>query len=312
MATNRQPSTVTDHTLREERIAGIAAAQHDQLTLAQLLESGLSEGAIRGRVRTGRLFRSRRGVYSLGRPPTSPEQHRMTAVLACGEGAGLSHAAAGANLAIRASAASLIDVTSPTGRGRRQEGLRVHRAKLEPWELKIVNGIPTTTCARTLLDLAEVLGEEALAKAVDRAEIEDLLDLGEIERVMRANPGRRGLLPLGACLSSLDPDSKLTRNDFELRLYALCAEAGLPKPKPNEWLHLEDRWVQPDFLWPTERIVVETDGWETHRTRQAFEADRAKDQLLTRAGYRVIRVTWRQLRDEPGLVIATIRAALAR
>jgi very-short-patch-repair endonuclease len=296
---------------REAEITRIARAQHDQITIRQLLETGLSDNAIRNRVRTGRLHRAHRGVYSLGHPPASALEHWMAAVLACGKDAALSHASAAANLGIRPSAATLIDVTSPSGAGRGIAGIRAHRSCLPAEEVTLVDGIPTTTCGRTLLDLAEVIDEQALAKALDQAENKGLFDLGALEAVMRRNPGRRGLRPLRALLSSLDPQTKLTKNDFERRLYALCRKANLPLPKPNQWLRLEGTWIQADFLWPHARLVVETDGWETHRTRQAFERDRAKDALLTRAGYRVIRITWRQLVDEPDVIVATIRTGLA-
>jgi very-short-patch-repair endonuclease/predicted transcriptional regulator of viral defense system len=313
----RQPLAASDHTsgewaAREAVIARIAAGQHEQITTAQLLDAGLSETAIRNRVRTRRLYRVHRGVLSVGRPPVRSEEHWMAAVLACGESAALSHASGAANLGIRASAATIVDVTSPTGRGRRLPGIRVHRSRLEPWEVTVVNGIPTTTCARTLLDLAEVLHPGALSKALDQAEIERLLDLVDLRRVLAHNQGRCGVRPLRTLLASLDPQTKRTRNHFERALYMLCEKASLPLPEPSRWLNLEGRWIEADFLWPDARLVLETDGFETHSTRQAFERDRAKDALLLRAGYRVIRVTWRQLVREPSIVAATIRAGLAR
>ena len=310
MATDDRLSILSDHASREQRLARVAGAQHEQLTRAQLLDAGLSHGGIGHRVRTGRLHRIHRGVYSLGRPPASPAEHWTAAVLACGEGSALSHAAGAANLAIRPSAATLIDVTSPTGQGTGQPGIRAHRSRLEPWEVTAVDGIPTTTCARTLLDLAEMIHPEALAKAVDRAEILGRFDLADLRRVLAHNRGRHGLHPLRALLSSLDPAGSQTRNDFEKALYALCRDADLPLPKPNHWLQLEGRWIQADFLWPGARFVLEADGWQTHRTRQAFERDRARDQLLLRAGYRTARVTWRQLQCESDRVGVTIRAAL--
>lgn len=253
------------------------------------------------------------GVYSLGRPPTSPNEHRMAAVLACGRGATLSHVAAAAHLGIRSSAAGEIDVTSPTGAGRGLVGIRAHRSRtLADQDIALVDRIPTTSCARTLLDLAEVLTRDALAKAVDQAEILRILDLRELEDALARNPGRRGLLPLRALLSSLDPQSKLTKNDFERRLLHLLKKASLPTPEPNATLYLEGRTIHPDFLWRRERFVLETDGWHTHRTRQAFERDRAKDALLLRAGYRVLRITWRQLLNDPDQVAETVRRALSR
>lgn len=317
MEADRRQSTISGHTSRgwserEAELARIAKAQHHQITLAQLRAAGLSDGAVRHRVRTGRLHRTYSGVFSLGRLPTCPNEHRMAAVLACGFGAALSYAAAGAHIGMRQSAATVIDVTSPTGAGRGLAGIRAHRSRtLAPQDVVLVEGVPTTSCARTLLDLAEVLHPEALAKAIDQAEILRLLDLTELESVLARNPGRRGLLPLRALLSTLDPQTKLTKSDFERRLLRLLKKARLPTPEVNATLQLEGRRVEPDFLWRRERFVLETDGWETHRTRQAFERDRAKDALLLRAGYRVVRITWRQLCDEPALVVASVGAGLA-
>jgi len=160
-------STISAHARREDRIARIAGAQHGLLTLAQLRGTGLSDGGIRHRVHSGRLHRVHRGVFSLGRPPARPVEHRMAAVLACGRDAALSHAAAAAHLGIRPSAATVIDVTNPRGTGRRQEGLRAHRSALAQAEIALVDRIPTTTCARTLLDLADVVDGSTLARAID-------------------------------------------------------------------------------------------------------------------------------------------------
>jgi very-short-patch-repair endonuclease len=232
----------------------------------------------------------------------------MAAVLACGPNAALSHAAAAAHLAIRPSSATLLDVTSPTGAGRGIAGIRAHRSRLAPEDIALVEGIPTTTCARTLLDLAEVVNRDALAKAIDKAEINEAFDLVELNDTMARNPGRRGLLPLRALLSSLDLSSKLTRSDFERRLLSLIRDAGIPQPEVNATLTLEGQTLEVDFLWRRERLVLEADGWQTHRTRRAFVSDRARDRLLLRAHYRTARVTWT---DSASEVIATIRAALA-
>jgi predicted transcriptional regulator of viral defense system len=274
-------SGVSNHTspwrAREEEIERIARAQHDQITLAQLLDAGLSKSTVGDRVKNGRLFRSHRGVYSLGHPPTSPLENRMAAVLACGPFAALSHASGAANLGIRPSAAILIDVTSRTGAGRGIAGIRAHRSRLAPEDATTVNGVPTTTCARTLLDLAEVVSREALAKALDQAEIAGIFDLRALE-------------------------------DVERRILAWIERAGLPRPEVNATLELEGQCIEVDFLWRRERLVLEADGWRTHRTHRAFRDDRARDRRLLRAHYRTARMTWNDSRRE---VIATIRAALA-
>jgi very-short-patch-repair endonuclease len=187
---------------------------------------------------------------------------------------------------------------------------------LAPQDIVIVDGVPTTSCARTLLDLAEILHPEALAKALDQAEVLRIFDMRALEEVMRRNPGRHGLRPLQALLLPLHPQTKHSKNDFERLLFSLSLslsllrEEDLPLPEVNASLIIEGRPVEPDFLWRRERLVVETDGWETHGTRQAFERDRDRDQLLLRAHYRTVRITWRQLIYEPALVIKTLRVAL--
>ena len=105
-------------------------------------------------------------------------------------------------------------------------------------------------------------------------------------------------------------DHGLTETEIEERFFRACDAARLPRPLANAWLMLEDREIKADFLWPAERLVVETDGRATHSTHAAFEEDRRRDQSLVLAGYRVVRFTWRQVTDEPALVAATVRALL--
>ncbi|HEX6117570.1 MAG TPA: type IV toxin-antitoxin system AbiEi family antitoxin domain-containing protein [Solirubrobacterales bacterium] len=292
-------------------IGEVAGRQHGVIAIAQLLALGLSSAGVRARVRRGALVGIHRGVYAVGHAPLTAEGRWMAAVLACGDGALLSHRTAAAHLGIRASESPWVDVTVPRSGRRPRRGIRLHRSTtLAPGDATVVDGIPCTSPARTLLDLAEVVAPESLARAVDRAETLRLLDLRALDNVMSRNPGRHALRPLRALLSSLAPQSTLTRNDFERRFLALSAEAGLPPPRPNDWLLLEGAWVQADFHWPEHRLVAETDGWETHGTRRAFERDRRRDQLLLRAGYRTVRFTWRQLRDDPAWVAETVRAAL--
>jgi very-short-patch-repair endonuclease len=97
------------------------------------------------------------------------------------------------------------------------------------------------------------------------------------------------------------------RLEAEKRFRALVKDAKFPEPQSNAK-------VGPftvDFLWPEERVVAELDGFTTHRTRSAFEGDRARDGDLQALGYRVVRVTWRQLTREPHAVVARVAAVLA-
>ena len=183
-------------------------------------------------MRSGRFHRSYPGVYSLGRPPTSASEHRMAAVLACGARAALSHAAAGANLGMRASAATVIDVTSPTGAGRCLEG--DPRPPLDPARRRspIVDGIPTTTCARTLLDLAAILHPEALAEHSTAPRSCASSTSPDLKRSSRATRSATACLPLRRCFVS-PPPSEATKNDFERRLFALLSGVDLPPTRKS-------------------------------------------------------------------------------
>ena len=124
--------------------------------------------------------------------------------------------------------------------------------------------------------------------------------------------GERGTKRLRDTLEKLDPSSPLTRTEIERLMLALCRTHSLPQPVVNGWIQLDGIAFSPDFLWPNAKLIVETDGHTTHRTRKAFEADRRRDQLLAEAGYATLRLTWRQLTKEPERVARTIAAVLNR
>jgi predicted transcriptional regulator of viral defense system len=293
---------------RERAIAALATRQHGVVALAQLVELGLSESAVRGRVAAGRLHRMHLGIYAVGHRILTPRGRWMAAALACGPGAVLSHRSAGALLGIRRSASSKIDVTAP--RRRRIAGIETHEAQLASAETITVDGVPTTTVARTLLDLAAVLDRQSLEKAINEAEVLRLIDLKAVNATLERAGRRRGTAALRETLANLDPLQAQTRNELERRFLSLCRGAELPLPEVNAWLTVEGESLQPDFLWREHRLIVETDGFTTHSTRRAFERDRRRDLALLRAGYRTVRVTWRQVTSAPDEVIGALWAAL--
>lgn len=293
-------------------IRAVADAQFSVIALDQLRALGLSDSGVRARVRRGALARLYRGVYAVGHASLRRQGAFMAAALAYGDDAALSHASAGANLGIRPSAATRIDITVRRSGRRAQPRIRLHRsATLVPADVEDVDGIPTTTVARTLLDLAEVIDEQGLAKAFDRAESLRILGLHALDEVIARNPGRHGLRPLRALLASIDPLAKRTRSELEDPFLALCADHRLLSPRVNHRLELEGVRIEVDSRWPERRLVAETDGWETHGTGRAFERDRRRDQLLLRADHRAVRFSWRQVLRDPDWVAETIRRALA-
>jgi hypothetical protein len=171
-------------------------------------------------------------------------------------------------------------------------------------------GIPTTVLARTIFDLSAELPNEALEGAIREAEYLHRFRLAALERLLERHPGRRGATAVNACLRRLGRGPRGgTRSELETRFAALLAGTGLPPPALNALLELDGLKIQADCLWRNQKIVAELDGHMAHGTRVAFEADRERDRRLQAAGWRVVRVTWRQL-DGPDALLRDLRRLL--
>ena len=290
-------------------IAEHAARQHGVVSRRQLVDAGLGRGALEHRLRIGWLHRMHRGVFAVGHPPLTREARWMGAVLACGEGAGLSHACATALWEMRPYAGSWVDVTIPTRDGRKpRDRIRLHRSStFTTSDITSHRGIAVTTVPRTLLDVAAISTPPSLARTVERSEVLKLFDLRAIEQTLARHPHHPGAARLMRALE-LYRDDELTRSELEVVFLALCDAHGIPRPLVNRIV--EDKEV--DFHWPEQRLVVETDGRGTHLTRAAFERDRARDARLVALGYRVLRFTELQVRLGEATVAATLRAVLDR
>lgn len=268
---------------------------------------GLSQRAVSHRAAAGRLHRLHRGVYAVGHARLPRYGHWMAAVLCAGPGAALSHASAAALWEIRPSAAARTDVTVRDHNGRQKRArLRLHRAAgLRSYEVTRHHGIPVTTPARTLLDLASSLPRRGLERALDQAEVLELFDLTGLEEAIDAHRGRRGARALAAALDSQDAGTNVTRSALEDAFLALCAAQGLERPQANKRVC----GLEVDFYFPTKRVVVEVDGYRYHHTRRAFERDRERDAILATAGLQTLRFSHRQVVDRPQAVAAAIRSS---
>lgn len=306
----RKPS----HPSTEDAINGKAGQQHRVIALDQLGAIGLSASAARSRVASGRLQRIHRGVFAVGPWPLTREGRWMAAVLACGSGAVLSHRSAAAAWGLRTDDRATIDVTTPRRGARQCRGVQVHRSRLlVEADVTSVDGIPCTSLARTLLDLAEVLDRRGLERAIDRAEVLRLFDLRAVDDALTRGNGRRGVPILRSVLAEHIAGTPPTESRLEELFLALCGTAAIAHPEVNASLTLGGGVTfRPDFLWRRHRLIVETDGRDVHATRQAFERDRKRDQRLMVAGWRVVRFTWRQVTREPDRVADTLRALLAQ
>jgi very-short-patch-repair endonuclease len=270
------------------------------VTRTQLAAAGLQARTINRRLAAGRLHRVHAGVYTVGHDAPRREARWLAAVLACGEGAVLSHRSAASLWGIREGEGPRPEVTLDTRNGRRHPGIVVHRSRLEPQDRGVHAAIPVTSPARTLVDLAHELGREDLTRALREAQFQRRFDLDAIRELLTRRPSRI----LRALIEDLTP----TQTVLEDRLLTICDRHNLPQPKTQQPI-LGHR---ADFLWPDHRVVAETDGWQAHGTRTAFQTDRAISNALQLAGYTILRFTDFDLRRRPAHVAREIRAALDR
>jgi very-short-patch-repair endonuclease len=290
-------------------IAEVAAGQHGVVARYQLTEIAVRKRAIEQRLARGRLHRVRRGVYAVGHKSLTAKSRWMAAVLACGSGAVLSYRSAAALWGLRAAARRDIEITAARGR-QRQPGIELHCDRLEADETTVRHGIPVTTIARTVLDLAAVLDRHRLERAFNEAEMIEpgaLLTLGQL---LTRHPRRHGAAALRRLLDA--GFSGITRSELEDLFIRFLDNASLPAPDLNFPMQLGGHWIEADCVWREQRVIVELDGHRTHGTRAAFERDRRRDRALQAKGWRVIRVTWRQLQDEPEVLAADLRALLVQ
>jgi predicted transcriptional regulator of viral defense system len=249
--------------------------QHGIVAREQLLDAGFTEQAIRHRLGSGRLHRLWRGVYAVGRPQVTRQGRWMAAVLACGPQAVLSHASAACLWEIGPSPVG-IEVTVPSRSRRRRDGIVAHRRNLDPEELTRRHGIPVSSPASTLVDLATSLTRGQLEAAVNQADRLDLIAPDDLRKAL-AQLGRRP--GLGVLKQTLDRLTfRLTDSELERRFLAVVDAAGLPLPETGRFVS----GFKVDFYWPELGLVVETDGLRYHRTPAQQARDRLRDQATRR------------------------------
>ena len=285
---------------RDAAVADLARRQHGVVSRGQLVELGLGTDAVDWRVRRRRLHLVHRGIYAVGHLSLTRNGRFMAAVLACGEGAALSHFSAAVLWGLVRERQWPIHVTVE-GK-RRVKGIRVHESPLEGERVRR-EGITATTPGRTLVDLADVAPRRLLERAIDEAEYLRLDRTG-----LEPRRGRRGQGLLSSVLAVHTPGATRTRSELEERFLALCDEQGIERPEVN----VEVEGYECDFVWREQAVVVETDGGAAHGTARARERDRIKDARLLLAGWRVIRVTWMRLLSEPGQVARELQQLLTQ
>lgn len=200
-----------------------------------------------------------------------------------------------------------MEVTSCRGRPGRP-GIHLHRSQVAGDERAVQAGIPVTSIPRTLLDLAEVVDEARLAHALEEADRLGLLQMQALAQICKRTPSRKGLGALRRLISAAAAPTP-GRSPLENRFAEFCREHLRDLPPPHTNVAILGHEV--DAYWPSHRLAVEMDSWEFHHHRAAFEHDRARDAAMQAAGYRVVRLTHRRLKNEPAAVATQLRALLA-
>ncbi len=292
----------------EKALAELAGRQHGVVSIRQLLGPlGYSQAAISRAVAAGRLHRLYTGVYAVGHTDISLHGECLAAVLACGPRALLSHYSAAWLWGLSATEPIPVHVTSPVPR-RARRPIHLHYSRtLADADRALVEGIPVTSVARTLLDQAGLRRPQRhLMHLLKRAEEGRIFDLAAVHDVLERNRGHRGHKPLRRAIVLYEPPP-FTRSRFEALFYEAVVVAGLPTPRVNYNL----AGMEVDLYWPEHRFAVELDLYETHGTRESFEEDRLRQEELLLEGVGMTRVTGPRFAREPAEVLARLRRLLA-
>jgi very-short-patch-repair endonuclease len=253
------------------------------------------------------IFRLHRGVFAVGHLAPYPLGDETAALLAAPDGSALGHYSAGSlwGMLTPESGDGLIHIVTRDVRIRPRPGVCIHRSRtLTARDIRIHDGVPVTSPARTLLDLGELLTERECELAYDRALVARIMTAVEVERVLDGAHGRAGKRLLRKLLAR-QCGPTVTRSEAEERFLALIRRAKLPEPRVNARVH----GYEVDFYWPG-RLIVEIDGFRFHSTQRAFEHDHRKDAVLRGGGFPVLRFTWHQITAEVVAVVALVAQAL--
>jgi very-short-patch-repair endonuclease len=306
---------VSNHATRP--LTEIARRQEGIVTTRQLHAAGLQDETISRWVSSGRLHPIFRSVFTLGHAPISARARTRAAALAC-PGSVISHRCAAALLGFGKTAPIVVDLIPINQRGRAINGIKPHRVPYPGRsEWGYVYGIPVTSVARTIVDLAGTYGDKELRESVERAATERLLDVVQIDAILANGPKRRGAPCLRGVIDDWRPVAETAkyatfRSLFEAKLLPLIAPAGLPLPRFNAPVQTKERVLEVDLLWEQARFVVEADSRKHHGIEVAFERDHRRARELIAAGYGFIGVTWREAETEAPAVFTVIRQELTR
>ncbi|MDQ3953386.1 MAG: type IV toxin-antitoxin system AbiEi family antitoxin domain-containing protein [Actinomycetota bacterium] len=296
----------------DECCARVAARQHGCVVLGQALACGLSREGVLRRHRSGRWRRVLPGVYVINGAPDTWEQRLFAAALWGGEGVAVSGRSAATLWGFPGFRRGPVEISLPRAR-RRRSGLVVHRASLERIDVTSLDGLPVTTAARTLADVAARIDARSFDAAFHHCLHEKLTDLATLRElaVRLSGPGFAGIGRLREALGAYAADARPAASPLEARCARMLAKSRLPAPRRQHEVRIGGRRRRVDFAWPAARVALEVDGYRWHSSRGAWESDRERLRDLRRAGWTVIQAThddlerdFRRLEEELAALVA--------
>ena len=298
---------------RERRMRDIAEGQCGLISRSQALAIGFTDRTIEFRLRSGLWDRVVPGVYGLPGRIKDRRSWLAAATLSL-PGAVVSHQSAG-TLHDIPGLPDLVVVTVPFRTTHSFPGVIVHRSTdLTAPDIVTLDGLPVTTLLRTVIDLASVLHEERLTRVVDYCLSSRRLALEGLQTGLEAiaRRGKPGVRSLRKILDERGPGWVAPESELERLALQVLAAGGLPEPERQvavPWRSHQGERV--DFAYPHQRLIIEVDGRRWHSRDLDFENDRRRDNLAMLAGWRVLRFTWRELREDPTRVCSMVRRALS-
>jgi hypothetical protein len=280
-------------------VSEVAKKQHRNITRGQLLSIGLAPNAIRHRVKTGRMHRTRfPGVFTVGTPAITPHERAYAAILACGRTAMLAQASAMVLWDIWHRWEEPFEITITKG-DRRPKGAKVHRSRtMSPQDIKRQYGIPVTSPARTFYDIEPRLTDDQLMRTMNRALHDQILRKDPLQELLKRLPNERLAFFLTAPPSDSRPEDEFL---------PFCDAYDIPRPI----MHTRIGPHVVDAHWPQSTLIAELDGWNFHNTELDFENDRERDAFTLAAGLATIRITRRRMKREPAEVARQLHTILA-
>jgi hypothetical protein len=280
-------------------VSRIAKKQHRNITRRQLHSIGLAPNAIRHRVKTGRMHRTRfPGVYAVGTPAITPHERAYASILACGPNAVLSHASAMVLHGIWHRWEDPFEITITKG-DRRPKAVTFHRSRtMHRNDIKRQYGIPVTSPARTFYDIEPRLTDDQLMRTMNRALHDHILCEDALNELLKRLPNERLAYFLGAPPSDSRPEDEFP---------PFCDAHDIRRPIMH---HRFGPYIA-DAHWPNEKLIAELDGWNFHNTELDFEKDRERDAFTLEAGLATIRITRRRMKREPAKVARQLKTILA-